>query len=1478
MAREFSVVVGINATKAIAGGRQFKAGADQVNRSNRGMQRSTAKTTKRMTAMITTMGRMRGVVSLMFAGFLGVGGISAVVRTLATFEKSMSNVEALLGDRGVGGAMSALSNKARELGATTAFTASQAAEGMRFLTLAGFEALETFQAIGPALDLAQAGALGLGQAADIVSNIMQGFNINASRTGEVVDALAFVASRSNTNIQQLGEAMKFVAPVAGALKLSVQETSAALGLLGNSGLQASLAGTGLRRVLSGLLNPSKEADKVLAQMGLTAGDLTDALQDPNKGLVYVIQQLKDAGLGAAEAFTLFGQRGAPAILSLLGQTGKLEKFNEQMKSIAGTARTIGQVMIDNLAGDARIAISAMQEAILRLGDAGLTEWLRDTTQAFTGFIRGLAGIDQELEGSTEKVKKWAKAGIWLRDNVTLLRKALVLLVVYMNRALLLSVGASILAFAKMATTVVALVRTFGLMGAAGILLTTQMTLLRAAIISTGVGALVVAAGFLLDWILFSKDAESQNDRTTAAFNRQKSEIEDLAFQFGILTQAEKALAIGKLQSFLLDQELSLVKMERQMINATTATTRLAEGNAALVIAQERVNKVLKFNNTLTSDQFKIGSESHAALLQREEATLKIAEAELLLATTQGVSLVKLAEMRQSVEDLTLRLAAQRSVFAGVDETVEAYIARMNGAKDAVDEYVKALKGQVGLDDTQLLSLRDLVKQYSKNEKKIAELVEGLDLLALAGKNAEKIEKALGVESGTLARIQGDLNLALRDTRKKLTLVEKAGKKWVEILEDLRGEMDPLVKLEIELKRRTDEVIEAWIRGGMKAGELAEALKILNEMHKKNIEKLEETCKKTDDLTKCMSDNAKAMQTLWDQALRNIQDSFADAFRGAFESSSDFFDSILDAFKDMISQMLAAWAISGIANLFSGQSFSANGNSFSGIFSQGLQTIANRSGGGAAGGGAGGAGGAGNGGIFSSTGAVGSQIYGEGTMLGDAFASFSAGAVAFFQGAGALIGIGESAGALGIANTGIAGFGTSGSAIAGAGGSASAIAGNLGMGAIIGIISGYIADSLLGSRGDPTRNMIFSAIGGAIGAYYGGAIGAIIGGAIGSLVDNIFGGAKKLESASLALSVAGTDFAAIQTEVVSKQKSFFRGKDYTTTERNVGFKFNSFEQAFVDFANALDLTAEAFGGSSEGFLDEFEASLTLNLKRMNSDQISTALQNFMQKIMLEAIQLWLEEVEGIESHIHMVLTSLSGDIEEFARGIQALMTITALFDVPLVEAAAQAIADANIGVLESYQTALGGYREVLAAYDGSIESIELLVDATTILIASQIELIAVYQQIGAAISEMFQGSAQTVREALMSEEELYNFRKSRIDELVELAANTTDPEELDRIAREIDRLGLLNFNSLDESQRQALGPEFIEFFEGLDEFFGGRIDEGIGNVVQDQADLDLEVATRMEEAAQAIIDAAAALQREADRRERERERHRDEHHR
>jgi len=1414
MPREFSVVVSINAAGARVGASKFKAGATTVGRSATRMGRQVATSNKRVTALITTIGRFRGVATLAFAGFLGVGGLGAIVKTIAQFEQGMKRVEALLGDRAVGGAIKALTERARELGATTAFTATQAAEGMQFLTLAGFDALETFQAIGPALQLAQAGMLSLGEAADIVSNIMQGFNIEASETQQVVDVLAFVSTRSNTNIRQLGQAMKFVAPVAGALGLSVEETAAALGLLGNSGLQASLAGTSLRRVLSGLLNPSKEATKVFSNLGLESEVLVAALQDPAKGLTFVINELAKSGIGAAQAFTLFGQRGAPGLLSLIGQTDDLIKFTEQLKNVEGVARTIGQVMIDNIAGDARIAISVLSEAIIRLGEAGLREWLRDVIQSFAAFIRAVSDQDQSLEGVTERVKRWASAGTLLRENIGLIRKSLVILVAFMNRVFLASMAKVIFSMGLWVVNSIKVVAGIRNMFLAVAVLNLSLKSLRTALITTGVGAFAVALGFLVDWVFFSDSASGTTDTLSVAMDRLKSKVEDQAFKWKILSEEKRGFAILDLQ-LLLDHETdALIRQERQMENLVSANQKIIkaqndQAESLAILIKFGLDSESSMRQAVTTN-----TSARMALEDHKEATERLAQAQLLLSTTGGVTTESIVTLTDSIARLELRLAGYKAIQAGVVETMEEYLRMINNITLANELLAEGLQKDLGLTATQTIQLAELITQYNKNQDKLSDLRKEQELVNSVMGRAIDVAKGLGREQEALIITQEGLAFAIRKLENSLSPADKALEAVRDKIAKLKAGTDKvqmaIVLHEIAQRNLTREMIIA------KAApeELAEALSALEDSHTKNIEALKAACKETEEFEKCMSDSAKAMEAIWDQAMRNIQDAFADAFLGAFNSFEEFADKMLEAIKRMIAEMLSAKLLGGLKN-FLGNLFSGGGGGgfLSGVFSGAGRSVGTGAAGGAAGG------------------ALGGVLAG----VTGAFAGVLGAAAGFINGFTSLLGFGTPLG-------GSLGIGAAGGTAAGVGAFAA--------GGVLGFASGSITDKILGERGK--NNEAFSAIGGAIGSIFG-PIGALIGGAIGSFVSNLIGGAKRLEKATLNFSASSEGFAAEIETIISKQRSFFRGKKltFTTTSANV----ESLDEALAAVVGSITQIADALGVDAAAALEGFSFNKTIDITGKSAAQVEALIESLFNEAIIGVITQFINNAEGLSDRLRLTVNSFTGDVEEFIRAFELASSIDLAFAIDPLQFVTDAIAKSNMTLGESYNVLIEAYRELIAEFDGSLGALEELAIATVIVVDAQVALIAALKSVGQEVSALFQDSAQFIRESLLNEEELFALRRSQIDELVEQASMTTDPEILSRLAAEINRLGLDAFGLLDAEQQAILGPEFIEFFEGLDNLFGGQIQTGIENVSADNQALNEEVATSMTAAAQAQIDAA-----------------------
>lgn len=354
-------------------GARAERATDRLNRSWGGASRSAA--------------RMAGAVLGIVAS---VVSFSAAVSTIANFDRAMGQVAAVT--RATDAEFTLLRATARELGATTEFSAAQAAGGLRFLGQAGFEASEAVAAIGPTLDLATASGLGLAQAADIASNVLSGFSMEASSAGRVADVLAAASSRSNTSVGQLGQAMSTVAPISASLGISLETTAAAIGTLSDAGVQGERAGTALRGVLASLAGPSTQARDAISSLGLTVAEVDPATND----LAVVMGRLAASGMTTSAAISIFGREAATAGLILSQNAGRVDAFGQALANVEGAASEAAGTIRDDLRGDLDGLGSALSGLAIALGDAGLTNALRSVVQSLTDFVRGTALVVSQV--------------------------------------------------------------------------------------------------------------------------------------------------------------------------------------------------------------------------------------------------------------------------------------------------------------------------------------------------------------------------------------------------------------------------------------------------------------------------------------------------------------------------------------------------------------------------------------------------------------------------------------------------------------------------------------------------------------------------------------------------------------------------------------------------------------------------------------------------------------------------------------------------------------------------------------------------------------------------------------------------------------------------------------------------------------------------------------------------------------------------
>lgn len=263
------------------------------------------------------------------------------VNTAASFQQQMANVASTT--QAAGGELQALGRQARDLGASTAFSASEAAAGMEELSLAGFKTNEIVASIGGTLDLAAAGQLGLARASEISASVLRGFNLEAAESNRVSDVLAAAATRSNQRVEALGEAMKFAAPNARLFGISLEETTASISKLADAGLKGGLGGRGFQALTTRLV---KERDKIEAIIG----DFDVA----EEGLTSVLKRLGEANISNAQAIEIFSAENLD-VFSVLSTAARdaangTDKFTESLMNARGEAERIAKIKFTTFRG------------------------------------------------------------------------------------------------------------------------------------------------------------------------------------------------------------------------------------------------------------------------------------------------------------------------------------------------------------------------------------------------------------------------------------------------------------------------------------------------------------------------------------------------------------------------------------------------------------------------------------------------------------------------------------------------------------------------------------------------------------------------------------------------------------------------------------------------------------------------------------------------------------------------------------------------------------------------------------------------------------------------------------------------------------------------------------------------------------------------------------------------------------------------
>ncbi len=723
------------------------------------------------------------------------------VDSFAEFQSQMSTVQAISGASGQ--EMAALAEKARYMGATTAFTAAEAGQALEYMAMAGWKTGDMLGGLEGVMNLAAASGESLGTTSDIVTDALTAFGLAAADSARFADVLAAASSNSNTNVAMMGETFKYAAPVAGALGYSIEDVALAIGLMANAGIKGSQAGTALRGTLTNLAKPSDDVLWYMEELGVSMTDsagqtrslseLMDVLRDRFSALTEAQQAEYAAGIAGKEAMS-----GLLAIVN--ASEADYQKLTEAITASSGAAREMSEIRLDNLQGQMTLLSSAADGLKLAVGEQ-LTPVLTDLAQAGTEAFAWAAEFVSENE--------------WVVGAVTGLTAAL--------GALVIGIGG--LAAAPAVITAVH----------------TALTLLAANPVVAVTAAIVGLTAAFATWAASLDDETESTKEFTKSLQESKQAYEELqdamdkeqgstksamdalmellavedksAAQKAVILELIEQLneAVPGLNLAYDSEKDALVGLTEEEVKSAIARAEAQEKNEARV---ERLSELYaqqaELSDRLTdaegdlaaayesgvthADAYSRASGGAGASVRSAEAAVRtltsaydenaaeIAELEAAVnAYTQQQDAEALATetMTARVDDLTARMQSleeeyQKSYDKAM-ESIEAQLGLFNEldgtAKTSIDSLIGTLEGQVAYMDQYAANIKramelgvdeGLVKKLSDGSEKSAQILDaivngGKEDIAALNEQFAKVEEGKEAFSDTVAQMEREFN-------------------------------------------------------------------------------------------------------------------------------------------------------------------------------------------------------------------------------------------------------------------------------------------------------------------------------------------------------------------------------------------------------------------------------------------------------------------------------------------------------------------------------------------------------------------------------------------------------------------------------------------------------------------------------------------------------------------------------------------------
>ncbi|EZY60990.1 phage tail tape measure protein [Staphylococcus aureus] len=326
-----------------------------------------------------------------------VAGFAVAAKKGIEFDDSMRKVKATSG--ATGEEFEALKKKAREMGATTKFSASDSAEALNYMALAGWDSKQMMEGLSGVMDLAAASGEDLGAVSDIVTDGLTAFGLKAKDSGHFADVLAQTSSKANTDVRGLGEAFKYVAPVAGALGYTIEDTSIAIGLMSNAGIKGEKAGTALRTMFTNLSSPTRAMGNEMERLGISITDSNGKMIPMRKLLGQLREKFKHLSKDqqASSAATIFGKEAMSGALAIINASDEdYQKLTKSIDSSTGASKRMADTMESGLGGKLRTLRSQFEELALTIYDR-IEPALKIIVSAFSKVVTWITKLPASIQ-------------------------------------------------------------------------------------------------------------------------------------------------------------------------------------------------------------------------------------------------------------------------------------------------------------------------------------------------------------------------------------------------------------------------------------------------------------------------------------------------------------------------------------------------------------------------------------------------------------------------------------------------------------------------------------------------------------------------------------------------------------------------------------------------------------------------------------------------------------------------------------------------------------------------------------------------------------------------------------------------------------------------------------------------------------------------------------------------------------------------